>query len=449
VKRILVTLALLITLVSGSVRAAEPATEKMQWFREAKFGMFMHWGIYAVPAGAWEGKTNHGEWFQLETKMPCAQYDKFAEQFNPVKFNATEWAATAKAAGMKYVVITSKHHDGFCMFDTKLSDFNIVKASLYARDPMKELAEAVRAAGLKFCFYYSLADWHHPESPAKYSQRGFHGQPKADADSEKYVEYMKGQIRELLTNYGPVSILWFDGGGAFKGPDRTKVLHSQEIVDLIHELQPACIVNDRLGIGDYGTPEQHIPGGMAAKPFEVCMTMNGHWGYNKADQNWKSADSLIRNLVDIVSKGGNYLLNVGPTAEGLIPGPSVERLQQVGAWLKINGAAIYGAGPTPFGAELGKVTKKDERGRSKEVTGARPWRCTTQPGKLYFHLLEWPSGTFVVDGVKSQVTGAYLLADANRAPLKFTQTDDKLSVTLPEKSLGEFIPVLCVEIATK
>ncbi len=421
----------------------EQFAARMKWFKDAKFGMFVHWGIYSVPAGEWKGKTNYGEWFQLQTKMPCAEYDQFASRFNPVKFDARAFVKVAKDAGMKYIVVTSKHHDGFCMYDTKLTEFNIIKASPYGRDPLKALAEACREAGLVFCVYYSLADWHHPESPAKYSQSRFHGQPKADADSDKYIEYLKGQVREILTQYGPVGLLWFDGGGAFK-ENRLNVLHSQEVVDLIHQLQPACIVNDRLGLGDYGTPEQYIPGEKASKPFEVCMTLNGHWGYNKHDQNWKSADSLIANIADIVSKGGNYLLNVGPTAEGEIPAPSVERLREIGDWLKINGEAVYGAGPTPFGQEFGKVVGKDARKHPK-VEGALDWRCTTQPGKLYFHLLKWPGTSFTVTGMKSKATKAYLLTAVGKTKVALAQDGEKLTVKLPEAAPGAHATVLCVE----
>jgi len=234
---------------------------------------------------------------------------------------------------MKYVVITAKHHDGFCMFDSKLTKYDIVDATPYARDPMKDLADAVRAQGMTFCFYYSVTDWHNRDFPAKYSQHGFHGDPTPDADPEKYVAYVKGQVRELLTNYGPIGILWFDGGGSFgKNNDaRIHVMHAQEIIDEIHQLQPNCLVNNRLGLpGDYGTPEQKIPGGKSDAPFEVCMTLNKHWGYNRADNNWKDTSTVIHNLLDIVSKGGNYLLNVETTADGLIPQPAIDILADVG-----------------------------------------------------------------------------------------------------------------------
>jgi alpha-L-fucosidase len=417
---------------------------RMAWFRDAKFGMFVHWGIYSVPAGEWKGKTSYAEWFQLQTKMPCEQYDKFAAEFNPVKFDARQWAKTAKDAGMKYLVITSKHHDGFSMFDTKFSDFNIVRSTPYRRDPMKELAAACRDSGIKFCFYYSIADWHNPDSPAVHSQRGFHGNPKDDADLAKYADYMRNQVHELLTGYGPVSIIWFDGGGAFKTPDRAKLLKADEMVKMIHAAQPDCLINNRLGAGsDYGTPEQYIPAGGAKEPFEVCMTLNGHWGYNKADHNWKSTSSLVRNLIDIVSKGGNYLLNVGPTSEGLIPSASIERLKEIGVWLKANGESIYGAGPTAFGYELGTPGKPDSRGRAKNE-GALGWRCTTKPGKFYIHIFDWPEGKFELKEVKPKVTKAYLLADRDK-PLTVTQEADRATVQLPPHMPDAIATVLCLE----
>ena len=334
----------------------------MAWFSQARFGMFIHWGIYSVPAGEWEGKKDYAEWFQLQTQMPAEQYAKFATQFDPQHFNAKAWVKVAKDAGMKYIVITSKHHDGFCMFDTKLTDYNVVKATPWHHDPMKDLADACHEAGITFCFYYSVPDWHHPDFPAKYSQHGFHGQPDENADLEKYVDYVKGELRELLTNYGPIGIIWFDGGGSFRGEDEAKLMHAQELIDLIHRLQPNCLVNNRLGLpADYGTPEQKIPGQRGHAPFEVCMTLNNHWGYNKNDNHWKQPKVVIRNLVDIASKGGNYLLNVGPTSDGVLPDPAVSILKDVGQWMhqwRIN--LRHNRQPARHAANLGP---RDTKGR--------------------------------------------------------------------------------------
>ena len=448
-KQKLVIAVLAVVAFAPFVRAADD--ERMKWFNEARYGMFIHWGLYAVPAGEWGGVTKYDEWIQLEAKIPCAEYDKLAAKFNPEKFDAKAWAKLAMDAGMKYVVITAKHHDGFSMYDSKLTDFDIADATPYKKDLMKDLADAVRAEGLVFCFYYSVPDWHHRDFPAKYSQRatiaddgtitkpGFHGYPKDDADPEKYVEFVKGQVRELLTNYGPVGILWFDGGGAF-GRDtnpvnrerRVKVMHSQEIIDMIRELQPNCLVNNRLGLpGDYGTPEQKIPGEKPTTAFEVCMTVNdhGHWGYNKHDTKFKSVETLVRNIADIASKGGNYLLNVGPTAEGEIRGPEAERLVEVGKWMKKNGESIYGTTASPLEAtpQWGRVTQKGN--------------------KFYLHVFEWPSdGKLPVPGLPTTPKKAYLLGDQSRGELTIDiPPEEVMTIAVPEKAPDPIDTVIVVE----
>jgi alpha-L-fucosidase len=401
--------------------------KRTEWFRNDKFGLFVHWGIYSVPAGEWKDGKDHGEWIMLSGKIPSAEYEKFAPQFNPVKFDAKEWVQLAKDAGMKYIVITSKHHDGFCMYDSKLTDYDILQATPFGRDPMKELASACGEAGLRFCFYYSVPDWHHPEFPAKYSQRGFHGDPDPNADLDKYVAYMKGQVRELLSSYGPIGILWFDGGGSFRGQPMAELIHAQEIIDMIRELQPTCLVNNRLGLpADYGTPEQRIPGEASKSLFEVCMTLNRHWGYNKNDDDWKSPETIIRNLADIAGKGGNYLLNVGPTAEGTIPEGSVRTLREVGGWMSVNGESIYGTRASPL--------------------ASTPWGCcTAKAGRLYLHVFDWPGdGRLVVSGVRNKVAKAYLLT-AKEQPCNVTQGDEQLVVTVPQKMPDPIDTVVVLE----
>ncbi len=433
--------------------------QRMKWFNDARLGMFIHWGLYAVPAGQWPGRENknRAEWIMIQEDIPSAEYEKLAPQFNPVKFDAKAWVAVAKAAGMKYIVITAKHHDGFSMYDSKVSPYNIVAATPFKRDPLKELAAACHDAGIVFCVYYSIADWHQPDSPAQYSQRardpitgkqdpnrGFHGNPKPDADVKKYDAYMRDQVRELLTNYGPIGIVWFDGGGAFRVEGRAQILEADQMAALIHQLQPAALINNRLGFdADYGTPEQRIPGGKTVEPFEVCMTLNAHWGYNRFDDKWKSPATVVRNIADIVSKGGNYLLNVGPTAEGEIPAEGIRILKKVGEWTTTNAAAIYGAGPTPFGAELGyeDAAKKDKEGKPVWVD-RDDWRCTTQPGKLFFTLLNWPGEKFTLPPFSNRIERAYLLADSTRTPLGINGR----AVALPARPAAALAPVLCVEI---
>ena len=416
---------------------AETATERdqrMAWFREARFGLFIHWGVYAVPAGEWKTNTNYGEWFMEETKMPVSEYEKFAPQFNPVKFDAKQWVKLAKAAGMKYVVITSKHHDGFAMFRSELTDWGI-KATPFPRDPMKELAAACKAEGLKFCFYHSIMDWHHPD----YAQRrAWNDKATGTPNMDRYVDFMKGQLKELLTNYGPLGILWFDG--EWEAPWTHE--RGADLYQYVRDLQPKIIVNNRVGkartgmagmdqgekrVGDYGTPEQEIPptGFGAGVDWESCMTMNNHWGYNKHDQNWKSSQTLIRNLIDCASKGGNYLLNVGPTSEGLFPDASVQRLAEIGQWMKVNHEAIYGTTASPF--------KKLAFGR-----------CTQKPGKLFLHVYDWPQNGELTVPLTTPVKKAYVLGKSSTR-LK-VESRNGTTISLPTTAPDPCATVIVLEI---
>ncbi|MDF2440514.1 MAG: alpha-L-fucosidase [Abditibacteriota bacterium] len=399
--------------------------KRMQWFRDARFGLFIHWGVYAVPAGEWNGKTNYGEWFLEETKMPVSQYEKFANQFNPTKFDARAWVKLAKDAGMKYIVITSKHHDGFAMYRSNLSNWGI-KRTAFQRDPIQELAEACRKEGIKLCFYHSIMDWHHPDyTPRRAWNDVVPAATVSEPDYDRYVAYMKGQLKELLTKYGPIGILWFDG-------EWESTWNNQRGIDLynyVRSLQPNIIINNRVGkgragmqgmnkgegVGDYGTPEQEIPstGFGPGVDWESCMTMNDHWGYNKNDHNWKSAETLVRNLIDCASKGGNYLLNVGPTAAGEIPGPSIERLRAIGAWMKTNRESIYGTTASPFQKlSWGRATKKIQGNNST----------------LYLHVWNWPAdGVLRVPGLKNTIQSAYLLGAPRQ---KLAAINDGQGVTL-------------------
>ncbi len=397
---------------------------RMQWWREARFGMFIHWGVYAVPAGIYHGERvgGIGEWIMFNAKIPVAEYRQFAAQFNPVKYNPDEWVRLAKDAGMKYIVITSKHHDGFALFDSKASDWNVVKATPYGKDLLKPLAEACERHGLRLGFYYSQAqDWNNPGGGVC----GQHWDPAQDGDMGQYIRNVAvPQVKEILSGY-PLSILWWDT------PCGMTKEYADQLIPLL-KLRPGIIHNNRLGIypGDTDTPEQEIPAtGLKGRDWETCMTMNDTWGYKSYDHNWKPTQTLVRNLIDIASKGGNYLLNVGPTSEGLIPEPSVERLKEVGQWMKVNGEAIYATTASPF----------------KKL----PWgRATQKPGKLFLHVFDWPSDGKLTVPISGAVVRAYLLADPAK-DLAVSGSGEGKVISLPPTSPSPYAGVVVLELPGK
>jgi len=399
----------------------EARNRRMQWFREARFGMFVHWGLYAIPAGEWKGKTysGAGEWLMYHAQIPPEEYEPLQKQFNPIKFEAREWVRIAKNAGMKYLVITSKHHDGFCLFDSKYTNYDIM-GTPFKRDVIKELSQACKENGILFCVYYSIMDWHHPDYLPR---RPWDQRDESQANFQRYVEYMKNQLRELLTNYGEIGILWFDGEWEATWNHE----YGKELYNFVRNLQPNIIINNRVDkgregmgghtkgehYGDYGTPEQEIPAsGLPGVDWETCMTMNDTWGYVKHDKNWKSAETLLKNLVDIASKGGNYLLNVGPNALGEIPKESVERLKTIGEWLKRNGKAIYGTSGSPF-------SEKFEWGR-----------ITQKPGKLFLHVFDKGRKEVVLPTRDWEIKRVYALGDTKMKPLPCTKTNDGIRISL-------------------
>jgi alpha-L-fucosidase len=426
----------------GALPAPASQDAKMKWFREAKFGLFIHWGLYSIPAGEWKGQPipGIGEWIMNHAQIPVAEYEQLARQFNPVKFDAEAWVQMAQDAGMKYIVITSKHHDGFAMYHSLVSKYNIYDATPFHRDPLKELAAACARHGIRFGFYYSQSqDWHEPNGAGNTWDFG-------PDDKKDYDQYLRSkaepQVKELLTNYGPVCLIWFDTARMMTG-DR-----GPRFLDIVRTLQPATLIDGRLGVaGDYRSMgDNSIPNQVVHEDWEVPATLNHTWGFKKDDTDWKTPEDLTFKLVDIVSKGGNYLLNVGPTSEGVIPQASQDNLRAVGRWLKVNGESIYGAGPTPFGDELGTVdpSRQDKKGGPLFVP-ATQWRCTTQPGKLYIHLFQWPAGQFEVSKVKGKVTKAYLLADVSHKRLKVAQHADNVTVTLPAQAPDRMDSVLVLE----
>ncbi len=417
---------------------------RMSWWREAKFGMFIHWGLYAIPAGEWKGNTNHAEWIRTTAQIPLEEYEKFVSQFNPVKFNAAEWVRMAKDAGMKYIVITSKHHDGFCLFDSKFTDFDIMSTP-FKRDILKELADACHKEGIKICWYHSIMDWHHPDYLPR---REWEKERSAQgADFDRYVQHMKNQLKELVANYGEIGVLWFDG----EWETTWNTTYGKDLYNYVRNLQPNIIINNRVGAGrsgmegftkegefagDFGTPEQEIPAtGLPGVNWETCMTMNDHWGYNKHDLNWKSTEDLIRKLADIASKGGNFLLNVGPTSEGLFPQASTDRLREIGQWMKVSGESIYGTSASPFESlEWGRCTQKPIEGGTR----------------LYLHVFEWPANsTLNVPGILNDPKRAFLLSDPHRGSLDVGRQEDAIIIGVPANAPDSYNSVVVLDIIGK
>ena len=440
----IVVLAAAVQAMAADAMVSETKSERdarMAWWREARFGMFIHWGVYAIPGGEWKGKfvpPGGGEWIMNTANVPVEEYEQLAKKFNPVKYDPAAWVRLAKAAGMKYIVITSKHHDGFCLFDSKGTDYNAAKATPYAKDLLKPLADECRKQGLKFCTYYSIMDWHHPaqfrHNDKEYNPTNVHPERKAE-----YIGFMETQLKELLDGPNP-EVLWFDGEWLpwWKEEDAVALYNK------LRKMKPSVIINNRIGTGrqgmqgmdkgdrqyagDFGTPEQEIPEtGLPGVDWESCMTMNDTWGFRTDDKNWKSVEKLVRNVIDTASKGGNYLLNIGPTPEGEIPQASIERLEGIGKWMSVNGESIYGTTASPF----------------RKLTWGR---CTQKPGKLYLHVFQWPEMELVVPGLKDTVEKAYLLADPEKKSLTVSKRGDDVVIQLPEKAPDAIASVVVVQV---
>ena len=447
---------LCVMVIATQAAEGEVKQDKMTWWREARFGMFIHWGVYSVPGGEYKGynqKKGGTEWIMNRMKIPVAEYRAYAKEFNPVKFDADAWVKTAKDAGMKYIVITAKHHDGFAMFKSSVSSWNIVDATPYKKDVLQALAQSCRKYDMKLGFYYSHAqDWNNPGGSAarKLMEEGW---PNPDAERiDAYTKQNKGhwdsaqttatfdeyinrvsipQVRELLSNYGDVAVFWWDTPTGMTAENAKKFLN-------VVKPYPNMILNDRLykrEYGDYRSPEQRIPtlDEIDGADWETCMTMNNSWGFRKNENIWKTPETLIHNLVDIASKGGNYLLNIGPKADGEFPVESIEGLKAMGAWMKVNGASVYGTAASPITQpSWGRATRKDS---DKNTT-------------IYLTVFKWPKdGKLTVLGLNLLVRNATLLADGQA--LTTSKEGDVLTINVPADAPDKIASVIRLEIDGK
>ena len=424
-----VMLAAVCGFATSTGRAAEapdtytPAPENMaarQWFQDAKFGIFLHWGLYSELGGA--GKMGIAEWIMNEEQIPARHYERLAKFFNPTAFNADAWVSTFKSAGAKYVVITSKHHEGFAMFASKVSPYNIVAATPFKRDPLAELAAACRKQGIKLFFYYSQLDWHHPD----YFPRGTtgHGSERpAAGDWDRYIDYQNGQLRELLTQYGPIGGIWFDGWWDQKDTAMRDRWRLGETYRLIHSLQPAALIGNNHHQApfpgeDFQMFERDLPGEnsmgfnsatVSSLPLEMAETMNGSWGFNLIDDQYKSTRTLVRSLVAAAGRNANFLLNTGPLPNGELQPENAQTLGEMGQWLRQYGESVYGTRGGPV--------------------APRPWGVTTRSGnRIYVHVLDWSDPQLFVP-LAETVRSARLLRDGR--PVEFRKRPGGIELTLP------------------
>jgi alpha-L-fucosidase len=420
----------------------ENQSEKMAWWQEARFGMFIHWGVYAVPAGEHKGETTTGnsEWIMLHMRIPVSEYQEYATQFNPVNYDPEKWVLAAKNAGMKYIVITSKHHDGFALFDSKVSNWDIADATPYKNDLLKPLVEACRKHDMKIGLYYSQAqDWTHPGGSARVEKKW---DPRQEGDMDEYIDNIAiPQVKEILSAYD-IDILWWDtcDGMTFERADRLlevldqypDVISNNRLICNKHADIPEGITIPARYTGDFVTAERNIPSTGLDHDYENCQTMQKSWGYNKVDQAWKTPEFLLKNLIENASLGGNFLLNVGPMADGTFPPQVNERLQYIGKWMDTNSESIYGTKANPFTeTPWGKCTRK---------------ALAENKTRLYLHLYEIPGdGILTISETGLQPSNAFLLSDPGTT-LKFSQDNDGVRIPLPEKANDEVVPVVVLDV---
>jgi alpha-L-fucosidase len=398
----------------------------MDWWTEARFGMFVHWGIYALPA--------RGEWVRNRERLTVETYQRYFDRFHPDRYDPAEWARAARRAGMRHVVVTTKHHDGFCLWDSDLTDYKITNTP-WGRDAIGPLVDACRAEGLRVGFYHSLLDWHHPDFPVDglHPQRDDEELRAARRDVGRYADYLHGQVRELLTRYGRIDVLFFDFsyvGGTWDvwGGKGAEDWRSEELLAMVRELQPDAIVNDRLGLaGDFATPEQYLPEAPVERdgrrvPWEACHTLNGNWGYARDDMAYKTPEQVVRMLVECVSRDGNLLLNVGPDGRGRIDPTSTRILGEVGEWMALHERSIRGCGAAGVAAPLDA-------------------RLTQRGDRLYLHLFAWPLRHVRLPGLAGRVEYAQLLHDASEVVMRETEGGG-LTLDLPAIAPPVLVPVI-------
>src|SRR6516165_7595293 len=363
---------------SESAAVQADRARRMQWWHQARFGMFIHWGLYSV--------LGRHEWVMENEGIPVAEYEPLTKRFNPNPDAARAWAKLARQAGQKYMVMTTKHHEGFCQWDTKLTDYCAAKQGP-GRDLVREYVEAARAEGLRVGFYYSLMDWHHPDGALC----------ATNEDSRKrFVEYTHGLVRELMTNYGKIDVLWYD----VSWPLDATGWESVRMNEMVFKLQPEIIVNNRNKLqGDFSTPEQHIVAESGGRAWEACMTLNDSWGYQAADDNWKSSKTVIRNLISCARDSGNYLLNIGPRGDGSLPEPSVQVLREVGGWMQVNGHTIYESDPC-------------------QVRRSNYASFTRSGNTLFMHVHFWPGQYVAISGLMTKVRSAKLVKTGESVAFK-------------------------------
>jgi alpha-L-fucosidase len=443
---------------SLTMPAAETPAQRdtrMEWWREARLGMFIHWGLYSGAEGVWDGKPYGGgvEWIQDQAGVPAAEYaERMRPRFQPKPGFAKDWARLAREMGAQYVIFTSKHHEGFALWDSRVTDFDA--RDFTGRDLAKEILSAMRKERLRVGTYFSVIDWHHPDFPVKNTglphplqherNKGL-TDPDAGRVMSRYVDFMHAQVEELVSHYGRIDVLWWDWssketqGDSWRAPALMAMVrqHQPKIIQNNRLYYSPNVTGDNLGIfdtskGDFTTPEQHIPAtGTPGVDWEACMTLNDTWGYSRHDLHWKSAETLVRNTVDIASKGGNYLINLGPRADGSIPESTRVRFLELGAWMKVYGESIHGTAANPVGAV--------------------PWgRITAKPGRLYLHVFDWPKDNQILVPAKGAASlAAWMLADGKRQPLACERTPGGVKVTLQPGFQNPYVSVVVLDIGAK